>query len=373
MTTQWRYLACDLRTDQELAVLDVAVDSMERRINVAGVLRGSVHCTSAPVRDRLESLIEGRCVLHCYRNGDLWGSYILWSITPACNERGEITYQLQGATLESAPGHRVIHTDITHVAQDRLAVARNLITHMQAARPEADLSITTGAETSGLTADYTWLATEQATYGRRLDELANGPGGFEWMIRTGHGGGGRTRVLTLGYPVLSPPDPRVVLSQPGDILTWSEMRDALRGGTQVRVRGDTVTDDLTETSAPTMSALVADEARLEAGWPVWDHVEDRQGVSDQTALDGYAQALIARRGGGVRVFAATVRLDPRNPRLHPNALGASVRVRMSNLVHPPGPDGSPGLDRTWRVVGMDISPPQSGRPETVRLIFDQTE
>lgn len=374
MTTQWRYLACDLRTDQEIAVLDVAVDSMERRINVAGTFRGSVRCTSAAVRDRLESLIEGRCVLHCYRSpGDLWGSYILWSITPSCNERGEITYQLQGATLESAFGRRRIQADLNYVATDRLTIARNLVAHMQTARAEADLSIVTGTETSGLTGDYVWKATEQATYARRLEELANGTGGFEYMIRTVHADAGRTRTFVAGYPTLTPPDPQIVFSQPGNVVTWSEDRDALRGGTQFRVRGDTVTDDITSTSAPTMSALVADETRLAAGWPVWDYGEDRQGVTDQSTLDGYAQALRDRRGGGIRLFAATVRLDETNPRLHPNALGATVRLRLSNLVYPPGPDGSPGLDKSWRVVGMDISPPQAGRQETAQLIFEQTE
>ena len=79
---------------------------------------------------------------------------------------------------------------------------------------------------------------------------------------------------------------------------------------------------------------------------------------------------------GVTVGSAFMVIAARNPvqipevtvllggNITPALLGSTVRLRIRDLWHPDT------LDARYRVVGMTISPPERGRPETARLYLE---
>lgn len=369
--TLHRCVVADFLSDTTLTEMDLKVDTCQRRIIVPGAFRASYPITSAAEGEKARKIVPGRTVIHVMRDYDIWGTYLIWYAEPSMDDKGTITLQLQGSSLESYAYRRKIRANLTYTGQDQITIARALLTHM-ASRPEGDIGLTLMGGTSGVSRDAAYKTSESITYGERLEQLANTTDGFEYMVRSyiDPNTGQRTRewvwATTLGSPGVTRD-----ITQPGKIKAWSYPDDAIQAATAWQTRGDTIHDDLGTDSEPLMSTVYEDAAKLAAGWPLLDRTEDYSKVKVQSELDAYAQQLRDTRSGSVSIPRIVVHFDA-DFSINPNYLGDTARFTLVNDWFPLGPDGAPTFSKAWRIVGMDIKPPAGAdQEERAELIFEE--
>lgn len=380
----YTYEFSDLLTDALICKdLDLRDVSYERRIGEAGTFSASLDITDEISAAKVARIVPrypedlstgpGRSVVNVYRNGVVWGTFVIWSASVSRQGRGPVTVTLSGASLESYLTHVKIRDDYDFTggnATDQIGIARALIVGMQAT-PRYNIGLLFQDGTSGQVRERAYLASESSTYGERLAELANVDGGFEWAIQVvDNGDGTRSRVLVWGFPKLGNQATSHKFQEPGGVLSWQEDIDATRGGTAFQVRGESINDDASTTSEPLVSDVILAQAAIDAGWAGLDVTTDYSSVSDVDTLDAYAQWGADNRGGAVRVHQATVRLAP-NTSFGPGNLGDTVTLMMSNDWWPIA-NGVSSFARSWRVVGMAFKPPSKGSgQEECTLTFEE--
>lgn len=373
MTARYRYVFADIRTDTTIGEYELVDASFDRRIIVPGEFSGRIPVVNRSISNKLADLTAGKCLVHVYRDATMWGTYLIWTIKKSSQADGTVTADIAGASLESGLNRRRIDDDATYAQVDQLAIARDLIVRAQNT-PAKNLLIDPGPDiTSGILRDRTYLATETDKCGKRLEELANVQDGFEWMISTyDTGTGQRVRQFRAAYPQLFTSTQPHLLTMPGNVIGYTEIQDANRGGTRFLTRGDSV-DNGAGTSVPLLSDdYVADDLIAE-GWPIWDMTEDRSGVIEQTTLNAYAGQLRDTYPGNVPITEVEARIDGPTS-LNPNNLGDMCRVVIVNVDHPLDATGRPTFSQSWRLIGMAVKPPSrdDGR-ETAKLLFQTPE
>src|SRR4051812_7956833 len=88
MAVSYQYLFCDLLTDQVICYLPLTNVSFERRIIQAGTFRATLPVPNAAMAALARKIAPtgadeiasgpGRTVCHVYRNGQIWGTYLIW-------------------------------------------------------------------------------------------------------------------------------------------------------------------------------------------------------------------------------------------------------------------------------------------------------
>lgn len=353
---KWTYRVADLLTDVDIDEFDIPGASFDDRIGQAGAFDGTLEITDKKLGARARAAFrENRSVVHVYRNGRFWcGPYFVWRARPAWSDTGRVSLPVQAAGLEYYLSRRHIRSTISYSNTEQLAIARALVTHMQAVRAEGDLNIQVGTETSGVLRDRTYYGEESASYLQRLTELSNVIDGFEFRIAAL--GEDRVRTLLLGYPRLGRATPEFVLTMPGPIRSGSIEQDGFEGATSFLGRGDSIEDAADpERYVPLLSDVVYREDLLADGWPLLDRVDDYQGVVVKATLDEHVEHNAERYGGSVEVPAVTVRL-PEDDSLTFGNLGDPVRTIILNEYWPLDDEGAPTFTRMDRIVGMKITP-----------------
>ena len=356
--------------------LELSGVTFDKRIGQAGAFSASIPVTPK-TRDRIGRIISpdpsvigtGPGVVTCqiYRAGVPWGEYWITAASISQSGREAPQIQLTGSTLDAYMLQVEIQQELSFSGEDQIDIARSLIEHMQA-RDNADLRLILQDGTSGVTRDHTYPANE-GTYGQRLQELAELENGFEWTINIVAGQSSLERHWVWGAPTLGSSEVEHVFSlgrDGGDILSWSEEIDALRGGTYWRARGDTISDDASEAGEPLISNAVRAEAHLAAGWPRLDRTINRSSVTRMSTLNAYAAYWAANAPGALRVDSITVALGA-EPTFTPNNLGDRARIYLHN-------DWHPLHSRERRIIGISITPPsRDGGKEVAQLVFEGIE
>lgn len=364
--SRWRYVFADLRTDQTIDEFDVANARFDVRINQPGTFSGTIPLPNAAAAARARAITEVRTVVYVYRGADIWGGpFILWQVTPSGGGRNGVSLSVQGSTFESYLDRREIRTNLTYAQVDQFTIARSLIASAQS-RTEGNLGITWGTHLSGVKRDRTYLASESASYGQRLSELAAVLNGFEYRI-VGYVDpttGARVREFVTGYPGLGRPDVEHVFSEPGNVLSWSYAGDGTRGATSFRARGDSVSSDVSGDATALLSDVVERADLLADGWPLLDRTDDYYSVVLKPTLDEYASENATIYGGAARVMYASVRLPYGRDAFSPGNVGDRARLVLKN-------DWFGVFSQSWRVVGMDVEPnDRSDGQDSATLIFE---
>jgi hypothetical protein len=371
--TSYQYLFCDLLTDQPIASLELEQVRFDRRIIQAGSFSATAQVPNAAVAEKVRRIVPsgpldwhtgpGRTVCHILRNGSLWGTYLIWQVTPQGGEKGRNSVAIQGASLESYLNRVEIREDLTYTGQDEITgIGAALITHMQS-DARADIGLILNATASGQLRDRTYRRSEAASYGQRLSEIATVDDGFEWMIRTYlDGAGARIREWVAADQLPSAAVDHA-FTRPGNIMSWSYLSDATNAATDWQARGATINSDLGETSEPLMSNTWPVDELTDVGWPLLTRTLDHQNVTEFATLEAYAHWWRNNRSGVLRIPQATVRLTDQT-RFTPNSLGDYARLTIVDTWYPLATDGSPSFSERWRVIGCEITPPSRGADET---------
>ncbi|MEU3598797.1 hypothetical protein ABZ714_08715 [Streptomyces sp. NPDC006798] len=362
----YRVLFCDLRTDRPIDSLPLRDVQVDDYIGRSGSLTGTLSIPDARTAERARAIEDGRTAVYLERGGDLWWGGILWTSTLTADDKGVTALTVQAATFDSYPARRRIRQDFAFTApQDELLLVRELWSYLQGSAG-GDIGVVIGDELSGETAEVVWRNGDEIIADEAIRELADAENGFEHYIEVGRDPdtGVRTKRLRLRSPRLLHEGDDLVLDRPGSILTYSFPRDATRGGTHARARGATrETTSPNQEGRPIISPEVVAHRLIEGGYPRIDLSSDHPQVKNPIRLYRLAKAQLAKAHGVVTVPEVTVRLDERIP-VPPQLIGRAVRLRITDEWHPDG------LDQRFRVVGVKITPPQRGRPETAELFLE---
>jgi hypothetical protein len=363
--TPYRAVFCDLRSDQVIDILPLRDVTFDDYFGKPGSLTGTVPLPDAAIAARARTAVaEGRTAVYLERGGALWWGGVVWTSTLDSTDRGVLTLNVQAATFDSYANRRIIRaTTPAYRGWDQLELARELWRLLQAAGG-GDIGVSYGDEVSGVPRDAQWQDGDETVHYDAITQLAALDNGFEHHIDVYRDpvAAGRVRRLRLGSPKIITSATDLVLDMPGSVLAYSFPRDATRGGTTARVRGASVDADQDQESRPLCSTEQVAGDLLAAGYPRIDLTADYSSVTDPAALESLAAALLAEARGPVVVPEITIRLDDLVP---PSLLGRTVRVRVRDDWY------AEGLDVRYRVVGLKVSPPQRGRPDTAELYLEE--
>lgn len=366
----YRYLLCDLLTDQLLGDLPLTGVSFDRRLCRTGSFTGSLTASNRE-QVQLAKMVHayaGRAALWAYRGSELWWGGVLWAAPAAQGPRGGVSMDLSAATFDSYAWHRRLYADKTYTATDQGIIIPDLWRTLQS-DPRGNIGMVALDQPTGVLRDRTYLASEHTKVGQLIEDLGDVIDGPEHTIDTYlDESGNRIKRLRVGQH-LGVTDARMVFQRAarggGRVVEWSHVADAVDGGTTFQVRGD-APNNVGEDSEPLLSVRADRGDLLDAGWPLLDVTEDRPGVSDQATLDGYAGALAEQNGGAMRTSGYTVEVG--NTGWSPNRLGDAVRLKLADLWH------ENTTDLTVRPVGCKVTPPEKGKSEQVELLLaDESE
>ncbi|WP_327372042.1 hypothetical protein [Streptomyces sp. NBC_01217] len=362
MAPPYRILLCDLRSDTLLDALPIQGVSIDDYIGKTGRLTGTVPIPNAELAARARrALIPGRTGVWVERGREIWWGGILWTLNLASDDRGFLGAQVQCGGWESYLYRRLLFDTLTATQVDQLDIVRELIDYAQET-PGGNLGITYDSTVSGVLRDRTFLRYDQPSVGELLDQLSSLERGFEWRIGSYRDGDGRrVKRLHLGHPVIRGGATDIVLDHPGPILSYALPTDATLKANAWQSRGASINTNQAADSFPLMSPVLVDDDDIAAGWPRLDGTSDYTTVEQQATLDAHARADWNAARTPVTIPEITVLLADT---ITPALLGSTVRLRIRDLWHPNG------LDVRYRVVGMTITPPERGRPETARLYLE---
>ncbi|MGW5527623.1 hypothetical protein [Streptomyces xanthochromogenes] len=361
----YRALFCDLRTDRVIDALPLTEVEFDDFIGKPGQLRATVPLPDAALAARArEALRPGRTAVWLERGADIWWGGILWTCTPAGDERGRLDVQIQAGTFDSYLDHRVLSGDLSFPAPgtDQFEIVRALVRHVQE-QPGGDIGIVLDDELSGVLGSHAYARTDLARVREIIDALAVLQYGFEWRIQCYRDSetGARIKKLQLGHPRISTGSVPIVLDRPGPVITYSLPTDSTVQANVWLARGETANNNSAAASLPQMSIPAVAAEDLDAGWPRLEGSSDHSGVSDQAVLDGLARAELARARRPQVIPEVTIRVDGR---ITPALIGASVLLRIRDGWH------QGGTDRRYRVVGLTVTPPGRGKGETAKLYLE---
>ncbi|MET9372969.1 hypothetical protein ACFYV5_17420 [Streptomyces sp. NPDC003035] len=374
--TPYRAIFCDLITDQTLDILPLRDVSFDDYIGKAGSLSGTIPIPNKDIADRVKKVREGRTAVYLERGGDLWWGGIIWTTTLQSSGRGVLTLGIQAATFDSYASRRRIRTDISFTTPtDQLEIARRLWQELDLQEdpavplPEGQkprrLGITFGKEESKVPRTASWRKGDETVYLEALDQLAAMEDGFEHQILVYRDptDGKRVRQLRLGSPKIVNGATDLLFDRPGVILSYSFPYDATRGGTTALARGASVNSNAGTESRPISSTQQIASDLLADGWPLIDLSSDHNEVTDQTTLDSLAKRELDEARGAVVVPAISIHLGGVVP---PALIGRVARIRITDEWY------SQGLDARYRIIGVKVTPPERGRPDTAELYLEES-
>ncbi|MER7144721.1 hypothetical protein [Streptomyces xanthochromogenes] len=354
-----------MRTDQVLDVLPITDVSVDDYIGKIGSASATIPLPNRAVAARARAAVEpGRTAMWIERGPEVWWGGIVWTANLTSNARGFLGLQLQAGGWASYLDHRAILDTQQAVQVDQFDIVRGLIDY-SAALPGGDIGIEYDEQLSGVLRDRIFRRYDVPRIREVIDQLGSTENGFEWRIASYRdpGSGRRIKKLQLGAPVIRTGASDIVLDRPGPILSYGWPIDATVQATVWQSRGASSNQNQAAESLPLLSELLVADEELAAGWPRLDGTSDYSTVIEQPTLDAHARADLAAALHPQTIPEVTVALD-RTP-LSPALLGGTVRVRIRDDWW------TEGLDHRYRVVGLAISPPLRGRPETARLFLEE--
>ncbi|MEU7038077.1 hypothetical protein ABZ958_30980 [Streptomyces sp. NPDC046237] len=366
LDTPYRAIFCDLLSDQTIDILPLRDVQFDDYIGKAGSLSGTVPIPDKAIAARVRQVEEGRTAVYLERGGDLWWGGIIWTSTLQSSERGVLTLGIQAATFDSYAARRRIRSEIRFTTPtDQLEIARALWKDLQKT-DDGNIRVTMGDEPpSTVLRTASWRDGDETVYSEAIEQLAGLDNGFEHQIMVFRDpvSGERVRRLRLGAPKIRTGATDLVFDRPGAILSYSFPRDATRGGTTAVARGASVNSNAAAESRPLYSKppAVAQDL-LDGGWPRIDLTSDHNEITSEATLKNLAAANLAEVRGAVVIPEIKIRLGGVVP---PALLGRSARIRITDEWHPEG------LDARYRIIGVKVSPPERGRPDTAELYLEE--
>lgn len=363
VATPYRVIICDLRTDQLLDVLPVTGLSFDDYIGKTGTCSGNIEITDTRVAARMRlNFLPARTAVYVLRGADIWWGGILWTRTPQVDSRGYAKVAFQASTFESYFDHRVIYADQVFTGEDQLEIVRSLLDYAQGLNG-GDIGIEYDQAYSGVARDRTYSHYDLPNVREQIDLLSNVDNGFEWRIRAySDETGRRVRHLQLGYPKIVTSRTDIMLSAPGQIISYDLPEDGTSMANYWQARGASTNQDASSDSTPLMSSQYFWPTDLDAGWPRLDGYSDYNTVEDLATLNAHAIADVTRYRKPIIIPDVEVMMDGKT--ITPALIGTTARLRIKDLWY------YEGVTLRYRIIGFKVTPPDRGKPETASLYLE---
>lgn len=374
---EYTYRFANLLSDSDIAELELSNVRFDRRIIQPGSFTASIVVTNLDMAEQVKKIVPARSIVHVYRDADIWGSYIIWSMRMTSSSRNGVRVDFTGASLESWLYHRIVDKDLTFDDEDQFDIARGLIDSAQDGwfpyEDNANLGISYDSNMSGVLRDRTYLLSEASSVGQRLEQLANVDNGFEYVINTYYDPDANQRVREFVMQShLSSNNNPVVFAYPGSILSYEISYDATDAGTAFWTRGDTISDDVTGQSEPLITPAPALATEwLSSAFPHLDKVIDYSSVTSLTKLEQYATWWTENHAGVWAVPVFTINTTDVPTIIPPTALGTEAQVTIMDEMFGMA-DSAPEFSYQNRIIGIEVTPPDRGVAESIRLVIEQS-
>jgi hypothetical protein len=373
---EYTYRFANLLSDSDIAELELTNVRFDRRIIQPGSFSATIPVTNLDVAGQVKKIVPARTVVHVYRDADIWGTYIIWRMSMRSSSRGPVSVELSGATLESWFYKRIIDQDLSFDDVDQFDIARALVDTAQTGwfpyTGNANLQIGYQENLSGVLRDRSYFLADASSVGQRLEELANVDNGFEYVINTYDDSDNdiRAREIVFSNRMSSENDP-VVFTYPGSILSYDVTYDATDAATAFWARGDTIEEDLSATSRPLMmTSPVLATQWLDNAFPHMDKVVNYSTVIELDTLIAYADWWAQNHAGVIAVPVFEINTTDTPTIIRPTALGTDAIITVIDEMFGMG-DIGPEFAYQNRIIGIEVSPPQRGKSESIRLVIEQ--
>lgn len=375
-TPSYRYVLCDLLTDQLLAVAPLTGVSFNRAISRTGSLTATLKADTPALVEvaRLMFRYAGRSALWVYRDNAIWWGGIPWTVIPRQGQRGSVEVAVSAATFDSYAHHRILHKDISYVQWDQNQLVASLWQVLQGLDSGGDQRGNIGVEcnyfipsipTQNILRDRSYRVAEQSYFGKLVEDLGDVIDGPEHTIDTWVDDTGNRHKTLRVQTRIGVIQPRAVFQRVanggGRVLEWAHTADAVDGGTTFRGRGDAPEGAADTEVEPILSTRYYNDTLLSDGWPLLDVSADYQGVKELATLNQYAQALRETKSGAMP--DSTYDVDVGNTGWSPNRLGDNIRLKLTDAWHD-------NTDVTVRPVACTVAAAEKGVPEKVSFTFD---
>jgi hypothetical protein len=354
--TTYRYLFCDLLSNEILAELPITGVTFTQQLNSAGTLSGSLLLSGlSSAANATNATIPARCGLYVDRDGELiWGG-IIWSRE---YNSADQHINIQAREFESYFERRRITTTQGFTNQDQLLVAQQLVNTAQA-EPNGNLGIQVGTETSGILIDRVFYSYELKTLYSALLDLSRAQDGFDFHVDVAYDGSGTpTKTLQLDYPLSgtryssSNPDAPFFEFPAGNVVEYSYPEDGSTAANVMYVAGAGSNEGKEILTA-------SDVSKLSDGWPLLEDSANYSDITDLTLLGELASGQVA----AVSYPPTTLKIVAPpyvDPVLGSYVIGDDARVRIIDDRFPNG------LDAIYRIVALSVTVGEDG-PEQVTL------
>lgn len=354
-----RYLFGDLDTREIIAELPLTGVSMNKKLNEAGIFRGTIHYDTSGISNQeiAAATSPGRSFVVAER-GDtpIWDG-IIW--TSSYDSQAKVQ-NITARTYEAYPDKQIITTDFTRDNTEQRNIFRDLWIDLQSTN-ERNLGITVpSAFAPVLGRTLTVLASEYKTYGQVMSSISDGNDGFDWTITTIKQNNEYLRSLQIGYPVLGATDVAgLSFDYPGNITNYWKTSGVSSGATHLFMLG------AGEGSSMIVSSAVQDDL-IAGGMKRYDIVIARKDIDSQQQIDSLAAKLGYVRRVPVAVIKVMLKANL-DPVFGSYGLGDAATVSILDPRHPEG------LTTTARIVAFDYRPQSDDSVEQVELIFEGDE
>lgn len=362
----WRLIVARAIGDKYLDMFAAEIGQTSRYIGKAGQLSATIKVADKETADRLRKCTESDATLALYLAHDetLWWGGLL-DKDSINGKRAELTVNFDAASFESYPDRREARRNQATTTKDQLDWAR-IFWQESTKEPDADLAITyPPLIPSGVLRENSFKDEDSKYWGSMLATMANRDNGFDWVIDVTGTPWDRKRTLILAYPSL---DRGTEYTIPASAISdYTETRDRTSGALSWRVRGEAPEGSNGKDVPAPMSDVFEATGALAVGAVRTDRTASRSGVSDKVTLNSYAKHYRDALNGTGRLLDVTCDLAA----IDPGVLGALVRVRLVDLMHPALADGTPTMDQARRCIGYTLQPAKRGQKASVKLTFEE--
>jgi hypothetical protein len=359
--TQYRYLFADILTNQITAELNLTNVNFTQQLNAAGTFTGQILLSGlTPASNATNATIPGRSALYIERQISSGNRQLVWGGVVWNREYSSATQSLTltAREFESYFERRRITATTSFTNTDQLVVARSLMNTAQAAT-NGNVGVLVGTETSGVNISKTYYNYELKSVYSALLDLSRSQNGFDFNILVAYDGSGNiTKTLKLNYPLSGIRYSSTSVDVPmfelpaGNIVEYTYPEDGSIAANKVYVMGGGSSDAkqiLTST----------DTNKLTEGWPLLEDSANYSDITDATLLQKLADGQVA-----AVAYPPTTLKVVAPPYIAPEygtySIGDDARIRINDSRFPNG------IDAVYRIVGLTVTPGESG-PERVTL------
>lgn len=361
VTATYTYLFVDILSNRVINEFPCYGTWFSRQLSGAGQMTATIALNTAQYSnaDIKGATTPAKAALYVLRNDAVVWSGPIWSRT--YNSQGS-SLQLSGQTWESWLDMFYPDSSLRYTSIDQRNIVIDLVTKLQAvALQNAQFTLPSNFPTV-VSRTENFPFEDLKSYGELVEYLSEYDTGFDYEI-VGYmdGNGVLQRYVNLGYPQLGRTQTQsgLVFDYPTSITDYYYTENASDGAVKVYGVGGPPSD----TAAPIRSTYVQSDL-VTNGYPLLQKVFTNGDVTIQRTLD--AQTVLFGNSKRSPVVGWTINVDPTiDPVVGTWQLGDQAHITIEDQGFFEDP-----FSGYVRVVGWELTPPQSGSVESLKLVLE---